>query len=95
MNKRELVEAIADRLPSKAVAGDAVEAILDTIQETVAQGEKVTLTGFGTFERANRPARAGRNPATGDTIQIPARSVPTFKAGAVFKGCVDARRFSS
>lgn len=90
MNKRDLVEAIADRVGSKQAAALAVDAVLETIQETVAKGEKVVLTGFGSFEKADRPARAARNPATGGTVQVPAKSVPRFKAGADFKKVVAA-----
>lgn len=89
MNKRELVDAIAERLSgSKKEAAEAVDAVLDTIQATVAKGEKVAITGFGSFEKADRPARTARNPATGKTIQVPATSVPKFKAGADFKNLV-------
>jgi len=89
MNKRELVDAIAERLSgSKKEAAEAVDAILDTIQTTVAKGEKVAITGFGSFEKAERPARTARNPATGKTIEVPATSVPKFKAGADFKNLV-------
>jgi DNA-binding protein HU-beta len=88
MNKRELVDAIADRVGSKKAATDAVDAILETIQATVARGEKVAITGFGSFEKSDRPAREARNPATGATIKVPATSVPKFKAGADFKGMV-------
>lgn len=89
MNKRELVDAIAERLSgSKKDAAEAVDAILDTIQTTVAKGEKVAITGFGSFEKADRPARTARNPATGKTIEVAATSVPKFKAGADFKNLV-------
>lgn len=90
MNKRELADAIADRVGSKKAAADAVDAVLETIQATVAKGEKVALTGFGTFEKADREAREARNPATGGTIQVPAKSVPRFKAGKDFKTTVAA-----
>ncbi|ROO83357.1 DNA-binding protein HU-beta [Actinocorallia herbida] len=89
MNKRELVDAIAERLNgSKKDAAEAVEAFLDTIQTTVAKGEKVAITGFGSFEKAHRPARTARNPATGKTIEVAETSVPKFKAGADFKNLV-------
>jgi len=88
MNKRELVDALSERLGSKKAAAEAVDAILDTIQSTVAKGEKVAITGFGSFEKADRPARTARNPATGNTIQVAATSVPKFKAGADFKTLV-------
>ncbi|MGI8335604.1 HU family DNA-binding protein [Actinomadura scrupuli] len=88
MNKRELVDAISERLGSKKAAVEAVDALLDTIQATVAKGEKVAITGFGSFEKADRPARTARNPATGKSIEVPATSVPKFKAGADFKNLV-------
>jgi DNA-binding protein HU-beta len=88
MNKRELVDALSERLGSKKAAAEAVDAILDTIQSTVAKGEKVAITGFGSFEKADRPARTARNPATGNTIQVAATSVPKFKAGADVKNLV-------
>lgn len=88
MNKRELVDAIADRVGNKKTATEAVDAIVETIQATVARGEKVAITGFGSFEKADRPEREARNPATGATIKVPATSVPKFKAGADFKGMV-------
>lgn len=88
MNKRELVDAISDRLGSKKAAAEAVDSILETIQMTVAKGEKVAITGFGSFEKANRPARTARNPSTGKPIRVPATSVPKFKAGADFKSRV-------
>ncbi|WUH96940.1 HU family DNA-binding protein [Spirillospora sp. NBC_00431] len=88
MNKRELVDAISDQLGSKKAAAEAVDAILNAIQEAVAKGDKVAITGFGSFERADRPARTARNPATGKPIQVPATRVPKFKAGADFKNLV-------
>jgi DNA-binding protein HU-beta len=88
MNKRELVDAISERLGSKKAAAEAVDALLDTIQSTVAKGEKVAITGFGSFEKADRPARTARNPATGKAIEVSATSVPKFKPGADFKNLV-------
>jgi len=86
MNKRELVDAVAAYTGSSSkVAAEAVDAILGTITATVAKGEKVAITGFGSFEKVDRKAREGRNPSTGATIQIAATSVPTFKSGADFK----------
>ena len=92
MNKRELVDAISERLGSKKAASEAVDAILETIQSVVATGEKVAITGFGSFEKADRPARTARNPATGKAIQVPATSVPKFKPGADFKNLVAAKK---
>jgi DNA-binding protein HU-beta len=89
MNKRELVDEIAERLGDKKSATDAVNAVLDTIQSAVAAGDKVAITGFGVFEKSERPARTARNPATGATIQVPKSSVPKFRAGADFKALVN------
>jgi DNA-binding protein HU-beta len=92
MNKRELIDAISGRLGSKSAATDAVNAVLETIQEAVAKGDKVTITGFGVFERSERAARTGRNPATGASIKVPASSVPKFRPGAEFKAAVNAKK---
>lgn len=73
----------------KKTATAAVNAVLDTIQSTVARGDKVAITGFGVFEKAIRPARTARNPATGATIRVPKSSVPKFRAGADFKAVVN------
>ena len=88
MNKAELVAALEGRLGSKKVATDALEAIVDTIQRTVAKGEKVAISGFGSFEKAVRGPRTGRNPRTGETVKIKKTSVPRFKPGTAFKGYV-------
>ena len=90
MNKRDLIDAISDRLGDKKSATEAVNAVLDTIQSAVAAGDKVAITGFGVFEKSERPARTARNPATGATIEVPASSVPKFRAGADFKALVNA-----
>ena len=89
MNKRDLIDAISGRLGDKKTATEAVNAVLDTIQLTVAKGDKVAITGFGVFEKAIRPARTARNPATGATIKVPRSSVPKFRAGADFKAVVN------
>ena len=85
VNKSDLIAAVEDRLGSKAAAQNAVEAILETIVTEVAKGGKVSLTGFGTFEKAARAARTGRNPRTGETVRIRKTSVPRFIASAKFK----------
>ncbi|MBD2120956.1 HU family DNA-binding protein [Trichocoleus sp. FACHB-262] len=86
MNKGELVDAVAAKANVTKKQADAIlSAVFDTIQETVASGEKVTLIGFGTFEPRERQAREGRNPKTGETMKIPATKVPAFSAGKVFK----------
>jgi DNA-binding protein HU-beta len=89
MNKTELVEKIADDAGvEKKVAEQALKAALNAITDAVAAGEKVTLPGFGTFERRERAAREGRNPQTGETLKIAKAKVPAFKAGATFKSYV-------
>ena len=91
MNKGQLKDAIAEAAGlSGADAERALDAVLDTITKTVAAGDKVTIPGFGTFERRERSARTGRNPQTGAEIQIAASKVPGFKAGAAFKAAVDS-----
>ena len=89
MNRAELIDAIRDRLGvDKRHAEHAVDAVLDTIQRAVAQGEKVALTGFGVFEKVERAARTGRNPRTGETVKVKKTSVPKFRPGTQFKGVV-------
>ena len=89
MNKRDLIDAISGRLGGKKTATEAVNAVLDTIQSTVARGDKVAITGFGVFEKTVRPARTARNPATGASIRVPKSNVPKFRAGADFKAVVN------
>ena len=86
MNKRDLIDAISARMGDKKTATEAVNAVLDTIQAAVAKGDKVAITGFGVFEKADRPARTARNPATGATIKVPKSSVPKFRAGRGLQG---------
>ncbi|HEY6500904.1 MAG TPA: HU family DNA-binding protein [Streptosporangiaceae bacterium] len=92
MNKRDLIDAISGRLGDKKSATEAVNAVLDTIQDAVAKGDKVAITGFGVFEKSERPARTARNPATGATIQVPKSSVPKFRPGADFKALVNGEK---
>ena len=90
MNKSDLITAIADSADiSKAAAGRALDAVTDTIQEQLKNGEDVTLVGFGTFSVKDRAAREGRNPQTGETITIAASKVPGFKAGKALKDAVN------
>lgn len=90
MNKAELVSAIASRSgQTKTQAEAGLNAALAIIQERVVAGDKVTLVGFGTFEQRTRKARTGRNPKTGEKIEIPAAKVPTFSAGKTFKEMVN------
>jgi DNA-binding protein HU-beta len=92
MNKRDLIDAISPRMGDKKTAAEAVNAVLDTIQQTVAKGDKVSITGFGVFEKTVRPARMARNPATGAAVKVPKTSVPKFRAGADFKAMVAKKR---
>lgn len=86
MNKGELVDAIADNTGLTKKQTDAVlTALTDTIIDSVSDGEKVTLVGFGSFEARDRKARDGRNPQTGKKLKIPATRVPAFSAGKDFK----------
>ena len=88
MNKTEMVTLLEGRLGSKGAAVAALDAVLDEITHAVASGERVTLTGFGTFERVERPARIGRNPRTGTAIEIPAAAAPRFHAGSSLRAAV-------
>ena len=86
MNKGELVDAVAEKANVTKKQVDAVlSAALETIVDAVAEGDKVTLVGFGSFESRDRKAREGRNPKTGDKMEIPATRVPAFSAGKQFK----------
>ena len=90
MNKGELIDAVAGAAGlSRADATKAVDAVLDSIQGTLSNGGSVSLVGFGTFSVKARAARAGRNPRTGETIQIKASNVPGFKAGKGLKDAVN------
>jgi len=90
MNQGELIQVVADEAKlTKTQTQDAVRALLKTIIKVVADGDKVTLVGFGSFEPKMRSAREGRNPRNGDTIHIPAARVPTFSAGKFFREAVN------
>jgi len=89
MNKRDLIDALSGRLGDKKSATEALNAVLETIQSAVANGDKVAITGFGVFEKSERPARTARNPATGAPIDVAASSVPKFRPGADFKALVN------
>lgn len=90
MNKSELIDAIAaDSKISKADAGRALDAFTSSITKALKKGDKVTLVGFGTYSVSKRAARAGRNPQTGKTIQIKAKKVAKFKAGAELSKAVN------
>ncbi len=90
MNKAELVDSVASAANlSKADAGRAVDAVLSSITSSLKDGQQVSIVGFGTFNVKHRAARAGRNPRTGETIQIAASNVPGFKAGKALKEAVN------
>ena len=90
MNKTELVAAIAEKTElSKKDAEKALKAFTDVVAEELTKGEKIQLVGFGTFEVADRPAREGRNPKTGESMKIAASKAPKFKAGKALKDAVN------
>jgi DNA-binding protein HU-beta len=90
MNKSDLVDAVAAATDSsKSQAQASVDAVLDSITDALKSGDKVSLTGFGTFEVRDRAARTARNPQTGETIQVKASKAPAFKAGKSLKDAVN------
>lgn len=91
MNKNDLIAAVAEKTGlTKAQAGEAVDAVLDAITGTLKSGDEVRIIGFGNFSVSERAASEGRNPRTGETIQIPASKTPKFKAGKGLKDAVNA-----
>ncbi len=92
MTKSELVDQVADRSDlTKVQAARAIDAVLDTVQDTLRRGSEVTISGFGRFHVAERGARRGVNPRTGERIQIAASRVPRFSAGSGLKSAVRGR----
>ena len=90
MNKSELIEAIAASADiPKASAARALDAMVDTVTDSLKKGDSVSLVGFGTFQVKERAARTGRNPQTGEPIEISAAKVPSFKAGKALKDSVN------
>ncbi len=90
MNKTELIDSVAESADlSKADAGRAVDAVIASVTKALKKGDSVTVVGFGTFQVRERAARTGRNPKTGDTIQINASKNPAFKAGKALKDAVN------
>lgn len=86
MNRSELVKMVAERAGSdEAAARRHVDAVFDTVMERVSAGERVTVTGFGTFDSFARPARSARNPRTGLPVEVPAAQVPRFRSGQTFR----------
>lgn len=92
MNKAQLVEAIADKVGGRQQAADAVDAVLDAIVRAVVAGNRVSVTGFGSFEKVDRPARYARNPQTGERVRVKKTSVPRFRAGQGFKDLVSGSK---
>ncbi|MDQ3953541.1 MAG: HU family DNA-binding protein [Actinomycetota bacterium] len=93
MNKAELVDSVANATgESRRVVAGVLDEIVTTVQKQVKKGEKVTLPGFGTWERRARSARTARNPQTGEPIKIKATKVPAFKPGSGFKSLVSGNK---
>ncbi|MFD3498239.1 HU family DNA-binding protein [Streptomyces sp. NPDC058676] len=92
MNKAQLVETIADKMGGRQQAADAVDAVLDAVVRAVVAGERVSVTGFGSFEKVDRPARYARNPQTGERVRVKKTSVPRFRAGQGFKDLVSGSK---
>jgi len=91
MNKQELVDAVASAVGiSKSAAGEAVDAFVAVVTQAVVEGEGVQLVGFGTFGTGQRAARTGRNPRSGETLQIAAAKTVKFTAGKAFKDSVNS-----
>ena len=92
MNKRDLIDALSGRLGDKKSATEALNAVLETIQSAVASGDKVAITGFGVFEKSDRPARTARNPATGAEIHVAAPVGAQVPPGCRLQGPGQRRR---
>jgi DNA-binding protein HU-beta len=92
VNKAQLVEAIADKVGGRQNAAEAVDAVLDAMVRAVVAGERVSVTGFGSFEKVDRPARYARNPQTGERVRVKKTSVPRFRAGQGFKDLVSGTK---
>jgi DNA-binding protein HU-beta len=92
MNKAELIESIGGRLGDRKAATAALDAVLSEIQNAVTKGDKVSITGFGVFERRERAARTARNPRTGEAVKVKKTAVPAFRPGAGFKELVAVGR---
>ena len=90
MNKSELIAKIAEKSGlNQKDAGKALDGLTQAVSDALANGEDVTMVGFGTFKVTERKAKKGRNPATGEAIQIPAKKAPIFKAGKALKDAVN------
>jgi DNA-binding protein HU-beta len=92
MNKQQLTDAVALRLGSRQAAAEAVDAVLDAVIRAVAGGERVSVTGFGSFRQAHAPARYARNPQTGERVHVKATRKVRFRPGASFQDLVTGRK---
>ena len=92
MNKTDLIEELTERLGDKRTASLAVESVVDVITRAVAKGEKVGISGFGVFEKADRAARTARNPTTGEAVKLKKTSIPKFRPGQGFKDIVSGAK---
>jgi DNA-binding protein HU-beta len=92
VNKSDLIDAISDRVGGRQAATVAVESCIDTLTRAVSKGERVAISGFGVFEKTDRAARTGRNPATGAIVKIKKTSVPKFRPGTEFKAYVNGSK---
>lgn len=92
MNKAQLVEAITEKMGGRQQAADAVDNVLDAILRAVVAGELVSVTGFGSFEKVDRPARYARNPQTNERVRVKKTSVPRFRPGQGFKDLVSGAK---
>lgn len=92
MNKAQLVEALAPQLGGRKAAAEALDAVLDTIVRAVTAGDRVSVTGFGTFEPVERAARLARNPKTDEKVKVKATTVPRFRPGQGFKDLVSGTK---
>ena len=91
MNKQELIESIADKShTTRSDSKKMLEAFIETVTETLARGDSVQLVGFGSFKTSERKARSGRNPRTGEAVEIPAKRVPSFTAGNTLKEAIQS-----
>lgn len=92
MNKAELIRELSKHFGSRTAAAQALDVVVDTIADTVSTGEKVTVTGFGVFEKVDKPPRTVRNPRTGERKDVPATSVVRFRPGTDLKAAVSSDR---
>ncbi|HET9117856.1 MAG TPA: HU family DNA-binding protein, partial [Pseudonocardiaceae bacterium] len=92
MNKAQLIDALAEHLGDRKVAAAAVAGVIDVVVRTVNAGDRVTITGFGVFEKRARAARTARNPRTGQAVPVQQTDVPVFRPGALFREVVSGTR---